>query len=114
LPDAVFCIPLRLNSVSKSLEGQSRPGPDVVVSIVSRSPEIRHWARAMLIAVGLDAEALCEIDASSPGWRERIAKGAVVVADVLAAGELSHECRARVFRVVADSSLGELEQFVRS
>jgi hypothetical protein len=81
LPDAVLSLPLRIRSVRTSLEGETRPGPDVVISIVSRSPEIRQWAHAMLIAVGLDPEALCDVDATVPAWQDRIGRGAFVVAD---------------------------------
>jgi hypothetical protein len=96
--------------VRESLEGQTRPAPDVVVSIVSQSSEIRHWAHAMLIAVGLDPDALCEIDASSQEWQQRIGHGAFVVADVVAARGLPAGCQAKIFRVVADSSLAYLKQ----
>ena len=45
---------LRLRSVRGSLEKETKPPPNAIVSIVSRSPEFRQWARVMLIAVGLD------------------------------------------------------------
>jgi DNA-binding transcriptional regulator YhcF (GntR family) len=105
------CIALRLRSVHASLEGQSMPPRDTIISIVSRSAEIRLWSRAMLIAVGLDPDSLSEIDASIPNWQDRLTTGAVIVADVVAARELPAGCQARVFRVIADSSIAELKQF---
>jgi DNA-binding transcriptional regulator YhcF (GntR family) len=111
LPRGVPCIALRLRSVRASLEGATKPPPDSVVTIVSRSAEIRLWSRAMLIAVGLDPDSLSEIDASVDGWRERLARNALAVADVIVARELPPACQARVFRVIADSSLAELKQF---
>ncbi len=110
LPDGALCIPLLLRSVRVALEGQAKPGPHVVVSIVSRSVEIRQAARAMLIAVGLDPEALREIDASEPDWLDRLGRGAFVVTDVVVARELPAGCLAKVFRVIADSSIDELRQ----
>jgi hypothetical protein len=104
-------IALRLRSVRASLERQSMPSPDTIVSIVSRSAEIRLWSRAMLIAVGLHPDSLSEIDASSPNWQDRVAQGAVIVADIVAARELPTGYQARVFRVVADASIAELKQF---
>ena len=111
LPRGVPCIGLRLRSLRASLEGQTKPPPDSVITIVSRSPEIRLWARAMLIAVGLEPDSLSEIDTATDGWRDRLARNALVVADVIAARELPAGCTARVFRVVADSSIAELKQF---
>jgi DNA-binding transcriptional regulator YhcF (GntR family) len=107
--DALF-IPLRVRSVPTSLEGQSRPGPEVVVSIVSRSEEIRHWARAVLIAVGIDPDAISEIDTSASDWKGRIAGGTVVVTDMVAAREMPAGSQPKIFRIVADSSLAELKQ----
>ena len=114
LPRGVPCIALRLRSVRASLEGATKPPPDSVITIVSRSAEIRLWSRAMLIAVGLDPDSLSEIDASIDGWRDRVARNALVVADMIAARELPTGCQARVFRVIADSSLAELKQFCGS
>jgi hypothetical protein len=82
-----------------------------VVAIVSRSAEIRYWSRAMLIAVGLDPECLCEIDATIVGWQERLGMGAFVVTDIVSVRELPDGFQARVFRVIADSSIAELKQF---
>jgi GntR family transcriptional regulator len=113
LPPGVPCIALRLRSVRASIEGQTKPPPDAAIAVVSRSPEIRLWARAMLIAVGLDPDALSEIDATHAGWQGRVAPNALVVADAIAARELPAGCQSRVFRVIADSSIAELEQFCR-
>ena len=110
LPEGVLCIPLRVRSVRNALEGQTRPGPDVVISIITRSPEVRHWTRAMLIAVGLDPESLSEIDTARPGWQDRVGRGTLAVTDIVVARELPTGCLAKVFRVIADSSLAELKQ----
>jgi hypothetical protein len=111
LPRGVPCIALRLRSVRVSLEGQTKPPPDSVITIVSRSAEIRLWSRAMLLAVGLEPDSLSEIDASIDGWGGRVARNALVVADIIVARELPPGCQTRVFRVIADSSLAELQQF---
>ncbi|HEX5226837.1 MAG TPA: GntR family transcriptional regulator [Bryobacteraceae bacterium] len=110
LAHGVACIALRVRSARVSLEGQTMPPVDAVVTIVSRSAEIRMWARAMLIAVGLEPDALVEIDASAADWRDRLVRNALVVADVVAARELPQGSPARVSRVIADSSLAELRQ----
>jgi DNA-binding transcriptional regulator YhcF (GntR family) len=110
LPENLLLIPLRVRSARQSLEGQSKPAPDVVVSIVSRSSEIRQWARAMLIAVGLDPVALSEVDAARPGWQNRIGRGSLSVTDIVTARELPAGCVTKEYRVIADSSVSELKQ----
>ncbi len=111
LPPGVPCIALRLRSVRAAIEVQTKPPADTVITIVSRSAEIRLWSRAMLIAVGLNPDALSEIDASSARWQDRLARNALIVADLVAARELPPGYQARVFRVIADSSITELKQF---
>jgi DNA-binding transcriptional regulator YhcF (GntR family) len=109
LPKDVLCLPLRLRSVHDALKGETHPGVETVVSIVSRSAEIRHWARAMLIAVGLDPDCLCDVDTSSEGWLERLSVHALAVCDVVSARHVPKGCRVKVFRVISDSSIHELE-----
>jgi len=111
LPRAIHCMALRLSSVNKALEAQTKPSSEMVISIVSRSAEIRYWARAMLIAVGLDPECLCEIDATSEAWRDRLTAGTLVVTDIVSAGQLPPGCLVKVFRVIAESSILELQQY---
>jgi GntR family transcriptional regulator len=110
LPESVLSIPLRVRSADTSLEGETKPGPDVVIFVVSRSFEVRQWARAMLIAVGIDPVALCEVDAAGQAWQDRIGRGTHVVADVVTARELPGGCKPQVYRVIADSSIVELKQ----
>jgi GntR family transcriptional regulator len=110
LPRGAVCVPLRLRSVPAELDGQARPRPNALVSVISRSAQIRFWARIMLIAVGLDPLCLCEIDPREQDWRPRLAQSALVVTDIAMAAELPPGCPAKVFRVVADSSIVELKQ----
>ncbi len=112
LQQGTLFIPLRVRSVPASLEGQSKPGPAVVISIVSQSREIRHWARIVLIAVGIDPEAICEVDTTAPDWKDRIAVGTIVVSDILAARALPANSQPKVFRIIADSSIAELKQLL--
>jgi len=66
----------------------------------------------MLIAVGVDALSLREIDAAETGWQQRLAPGAYVITDVVAARELPAGCDARIYRVIADSFIQELKQLL--
>jgi DNA-binding transcriptional regulator YhcF (GntR family) len=101
---------LRLRSVRAALEAQTKPAPNAILSIVSRSPEFRQWARAILIAVGLEPECLCEVDTALEGWQERALAGTLAITDVVAVQQLPGGCEARVFRVIADSSLAEMKR----
>ena len=102
---------LRLRSVGGSLETQTRPGPNAILSIVSRSHEFRQWARAFLVAVGLEPDCLCEIDAAmDPEWQERVRAGTLAITDVVTVQLLPAGCPAKVFRVIADAAVAEIKQ----
>lgn len=106
----VDCFALRLRSVKGSLEESAKPESNVVVTIVSGSVQVRRAAHTMLLAVGLAPESLCEIDAASEGWKDRLTAGSFVVTDVATASELPSFCLLNVFRLIADSSIAELRQ----
>jgi GntR family transcriptional regulator len=108
LPRDVSCFSLHVRSVSSSLEGQAKPEPDAIISIASRSAEIRFWARAMLIAVGIPGESLCEVDSSQDGWEERLRLSAVVVTDIVTGRAVPAGCPVRVYQVIADSCMERL------
>jgi DNA-binding transcriptional regulator YhcF (GntR family) len=110
LPRNVSCLSLRLRSVRESLEMQRAPARNEIIAIASKSPEFRHAARVMLIAVGIEPERLCEIDATVRHWQERASASALVITDVVAARDLPPACRAKVFHVIADSSIAEMKQ----
>jgi len=109
LPRDADCFPLVVRSAGSSLQGQSMPGSDAIISIASRSREIRFWTRAMLIAVGIPAESLCEVDSAQAGWRERLTLSSIVVTDVVTQRELPGDCVVKVYRVIADSCIEKLK-----
>jgi len=112
LPEGVAPLLLRARSVPDSLKGEEKPPPDAVVSVVSRWPKFLEWARVVLVAAGLDADALNFRDAREDGWAAGLRSSALVITDALTLKELPAGIHARVFRVVADSSLDELRAFV--
>jgi GntR family transcriptional regulator len=111
LPPGASCLLLRLRSVPGSIAGQERPSVDSLVTVVSRWPDFLKWARTILVAAALDPDGMSFRDAREPGWRKGLASSAIVITDALTATLLPPGCRARVFRIIADSSLDELRNF---
>ncbi|HEX3559521.1 MAG TPA: GntR family transcriptional regulator [Pyrinomonadaceae bacterium] len=112
LPAGVVPIFLRARSIPESLAGEKPPPTEALVSVVSRWPEFIEWARVFLVAAGVEADSLDLRDASAPGWERGLGASAYVITDALTAPDLPPDVRARVYRVVADSSLEELRSFV--
>jgi GntR family transcriptional regulator len=103
---------LRMRSVPEYLQGQTRPAPDTLIGVASSSPEILRRIRTILAAAGLDPDALAFRDARETGWRRGLNACQFVITDVVTARRLPAKCTARVFRVVSDTSIADLRQFL--
>ena len=95
-------------SVVESMKGQTRPPADALVAIVSRWPEFLRWARTMLVAAGLDADALSFRDARERDWDKGLRSATFVITDSLMAPRIPAGCEVKVFRVLAESSIKEI------
>jgi GntR family transcriptional regulator len=98
-------------SVVERMRGQTRPSPESLVAIVSRWPEFLRWARTMLVAAGLDADALSFRDARERNWEKGLRSAAFVITDSLMAPRIPAGCEVKVFRILADSSLKEIREY---
>jgi len=98
-------------SVVERMRGQTRPPADALVAIVSRWPEFLRWARTMLVAAGLDADALSFRDARERNWEKGLRSAAFVITDSLMAPRIPAGCEVKVFRLLAESSLKEIREY---
>ncbi|HEX2272002.1 MAG TPA: GntR family transcriptional regulator [Pyrinomonadaceae bacterium] len=98
-------------SVVESFRGETKPRSDALIAIVSRWPEFLRWARTLLVAAGLDADALSFRDARERGWEKGLRSAAFVITDSLMAPRLPAGCDAKVFRIIAERSLKEIREY---
>lgn len=112
LPPDTECLLLHSRSVPESLQGQQPPAPGSLIAVVSRWPEFLRWSRTILVAVGIDPDSISFRDAREPGWQRGLRSSAFVITDALTVRTLPAGCDARVFRIIADSSVQELRRFV--
>lgn len=113
LPPGASCLMLHSRSVPASMQGREPPPPDALVAVVSHWPEFLRWARTMLVAAGIDPAALNFRDARRDGWQRGLRSSAFVITDTLTATLLPKGCDIRIFRIIADSSLDELRNFIK-
>ena len=92
-------------------EGANTPPADALVAIVSRWPEFLRWARTMLVAAGLDADALSFRDARERGWEKGLRSATFVITDSLMAPRIPPGCEIKIFRVLAQSSIKEIRDY---
>jgi GntR family transcriptional regulator len=104
---------LVLNSASvvETFRGETKPRADALIAIVSRWPEFLRWSRTLLLAAGLDGDALSVRDARERGWEKGLRSAAFVITDSLMAPRIPAGCEIKVFRVIAERSLHELQEY---
>ena len=98
-------------SIVESFRGETKPSREALVAIVSRWPEFLRWARTLLVAAGLDADALSFRDARERNWEKGLRSAAFVITDSLIAPRIPAGCPVKVFRVLAESSLKEIREY---
>jgi DNA-binding transcriptional regulator YhcF (GntR family) len=110
LPADTEVLALRSRSIAESMHGRTRPAADALIAIVSRWPEFLRWARAILIAAGLDPDSLSFRNAQERGWQRGLKSAALVVTDSVMVRELPAGCEASLFTILSDSSLNEVRR----
>jgi GntR family transcriptional regulator len=111
LPPGTEVIAIHSQSVPESMKGQKRPPSDALIAIVSRWEGFLQRARAVLIAAGLNPDALNIRDAREADWDKGLRSSTFVITDSVMVRYLPKSCKARVFRILSDSSVNQLRQF---
>ena len=101
-------------SVIEAMHGHKRPSPDSLVAIVSRWPEFLRWAKTMLLAAGLDQDALSFRDARQRGWDKGLLQSTFVITDSLMAPKIPGGCDLKIFRVISQDSINELVDYAKN
>lgn len=98
-------------SIVESFRGETKPSPEALVAIVSRWPEFLKWARTLLVAAGLDVDALSFRDARDRNWEKGLRSAAFVITDSLMAPRIPGGCQVKVYRVLSEASLREIREY---
>lgn len=103
---------IQLNSMQDMLAGRQRPGPAVLIAVVSRSESILRWASTLLSALGFSADAVLERNPQFAHWQDGLAACDIVATDVVSAAELPKGARPIIFKVVSDEFLADFRELV--
>ena len=108
LRDGQRCVYLRGRSVSAAMSGESRPGVDEIVSVLSGWDGFLSFARIMLLAANLPPGNIIVRSTREENWKQSTRGASIIICDSVTALALGDVDRVRVFRIVSDESLHEL------
>ena len=109
LDDGVRCVYLAGRSVADTMAGESRPGPNDMVGVVSGWDGFLTLARIMLLAAKVEPGQLVVRSTRDPGWRRAIRGLAFAICDPLTATLLPEGLPSRTFPIVSDDSINEIK-----
>jgi DNA-binding transcriptional regulator YhcF (GntR family) len=112
LPPRTSCLLLHTRSVVETLKEEDNLEPDALVIVASHWPEFLRWSRNILIAAGVDSNALEFRNTEEHGWNKGLHSSKFVITDALTSTKLTNHRNVRVFNIIADSSLQALRSYV--
>jgi hypothetical protein len=112
LPPKTTCLLIHTRSVTETLKDEKRPSGSDLITVVSHWPHFLHYAHSVLAAVNIDPDSLNFRDTAEKGWERGLRASSFVITDAATAARMPPGVRVRVFRVIADSSLAELRNYV--
>ncbi|MBL8204245.1 MAG: GntR family transcriptional regulator [Blastocatellia bacterium] len=112
LPPHSHLLLLRLRSVTEALKNEKRPAPEDLLIVVSMLPDFLDWSRSVLSAVGLDPLSLEFRNANQRGWQRGLEASTFVITETVTEKIIPAGVKVRVFTMISDSSLAELQKFV--
>lgn len=110
LPPDKSCIFLKANSAAASMTGETRPTANDLIAVVSGWEKFLILAKTMLIAAQIEPESLVIRSTREENWRKGLNAASMVICDSLTAKNLTDLENIRIFRLIAEESLGELAQ----
>ncbi len=110
LPPEKNCVFLKTNSPAASMKDEARPTADDLIAVVSGWDNFLILAKTMLVAVNIEPESLIIRATREANWRKGLSAASMIICDSLTAKNLTDLQNVRVFRLIAEESLGELTQ----
>jgi GntR family transcriptional regulator len=108
------CVYLRGRSVSASLSGHARPSTDDLIAVASSWEAFLSMAKVMLLAANIEPGNLIVRSARVEGWLDAVMPAKMIICDALTANTLPKNESLRVFRLIADSSIEEVGNALRT
>ncbi|NNE67546.1 MAG: winged helix-turn-helix transcriptional regulator [Pyrinomonadaceae bacterium] len=102
------CLYLKSRSIPEAMADRERPAPEALIALVSGWDGFLKMAQTILIAVQIDPDSILVRSTADDGWEKGISSADLIIADSLAAESFRNDARLRVFPLISDHSLEEL------
>ena len=102
------CLFLKSRSIPEAMSGETRPGSEALIAVVSGWPTFLTMAETILLAAGLDPASIIARSTKSSGWEKGLAAATMVIADALTAEKFTGDERVKRFRLISDESIDML------
>ncbi len=112
LPAHSHLLLLRLRSVTEALKQEKFPNAEDLLIVVSQYPDFLEWSRALLGAIGVDPLSLEFRDTNKHGWQRGLESCTFVITESVTEKIIPTGVKARVFKMLSDKSITELQKYV--
>lgn len=112
LPADKTCVYLKARSVSDSLTGEKRPSENDLIAVVSGWEKFLAWSKTILVAADIEVDSVILRSTSEKNWRKGLQNASLIICDTLAAKNFADDARLKIFRAIADDSIGDLREIV--
>lgn len=112
LPVNRICFFLKARSVSDSMTGETRPEPDNLIAVVSGWEKFLFWSKTILIATNIESDSIILRLTVENDWKKGLKNASLIICDTLTAKEFTSDKRVKVFKIVADDSMNEINKIL--
>ena len=96
------------SSIPEALSANTRPEKDALIAIVSGWDGFLKMASTILVAAGIESEAVLTRSTKNPHWKKGLESATLIIADARTASVLEDDGRLRVFPFVSKEYMAEL------
>jgi len=94
------------------MAGETRPSEDTLIAVVSGWEKFLILAKTILVAARVESDSLLFRRTDLPEWKRGLESASMIICDYLTAKEFPRDPKVRIFRVISEDSLKELQDLL--
>ncbi len=106
------CLYLKIGSVPSSMKDQTRPDEDSLIAVVSGWGKFLWMAKTILVAAKIHSDSIIVRLTDEDDWKRGLNNVSILICDSLTAREFPNNKMIKVFQVIAEESLKEVQKSI--